>query len=75
MSTVWAGLPTLPVSEGRLAASASDDEDGECEQDDGGKQVAGGLDSRASNELTRELLGWEPTHPTLIPDLQEGPYS
>src|SRR5471030_1326529 len=60
MSTVWAGLHTLPVSEGRLAASASDDEDGECEQDDGGEQVAvGGLDSRASNELTRELLADE----------------
>lgn len=33
-----------------------------------------GTDSRASNELTRELLGWEPTHPTLIADLQEGHY-
>lgn len=33
-----------------------------------------GTDSRASNELTRELVGWEPTHPTLIADLQEGHY-
>ena len=33
-----------------------------------------GTDSRASNELTRELMGWEPTHPTLIADLQEGHY-
>jgi nucleoside-diphosphate-sugar epimerase len=33
-----------------------------------------GTDSRASNELTRELLGWEPTNPRLIADLQEGHY-
>jgi nucleoside-diphosphate-sugar epimerase len=33
-----------------------------------------GTDSCASSELTRELLGWEPTHPRLIADLQEGHY-
>ena len=33
-----------------------------------------GTDSRASNELTRQLLGWEPTHPRLIADLQDGHY-
>jgi nucleoside-diphosphate-sugar epimerase len=32
------------------------------------------LDCSASNELTRELLGWEPTHPGLIEDLDEGHY-
>jgi nucleoside-diphosphate-sugar epimerase len=31
-------------------------------------------DSPASNDLTRELLGWEPTHPGLIEDLEEGHY-
>ena len=31
-------------------------------------------DSVASNELTRELLGWEPTHPRHIADLQDGHY-
>lgn len=31
-------------------------------------------DSRASNELTRKLLGWEPTHQGLIADLKEGHY-
>lgn len=33
-----------------------------------------GLDSPASAALTRELLGWEPTRPGLIADLQEGHY-
>jgi len=26
------------------------------------------------SELTRKLLGWEPTHPGLIADLDEGHY-
>jgi nucleoside-diphosphate-sugar epimerase len=33
-----------------------------------------GADAPASNTLTRELLGWEPTHPGLIADLDEGHY-
>ncbi|MGY0061913.1 SDR family oxidoreductase [Streptomyces sp. LZ34] len=31
-------------------------------------------DSPASSALTRELLGWQPTHPGLIDDLGEGHY-
>jgi nucleoside-diphosphate-sugar epimerase len=33
-----------------------------------------GADSPASSALTRKLLGWEPTHPGLIADLDEGHY-
>jgi nucleoside-diphosphate-sugar epimerase len=33
-----------------------------------------GADAPASNALTRQLLGWEPTHPGLIADLDEGHY-
>jgi hypothetical protein len=33
-----------------------------------------GLDSPASSAVTRELLGWQPTHPGLIEDLEEGHY-
>ncbi|WP_028805661.1 SDR family oxidoreductase [Streptomyces sp. 142MFCol3.1] len=33
-----------------------------------------GLDSPASNTLTRELLGWEPTRPGLLEDLDKGHY-
>ncbi|WP_435228320.1 SDR family oxidoreductase [Streptomyces sp. Tue6028] len=33
-----------------------------------------GLDSPASNTLTREQLGWEPTRPGLLEDLDKGHY-
>jgi nucleoside-diphosphate-sugar epimerase len=33
-----------------------------------------GLDAPASSALTRELLGWEPTRPGLIEDLDQGHY-
>ena len=33
-----------------------------------------GLDAPASSKWTRELLGWEPTHPGLIADLDQGHY-
>jgi nucleoside-diphosphate-sugar epimerase len=33
-----------------------------------------GADAPASSTLTRELLGWEPTHPGLIEDLDKGHY-
>jgi len=33
-----------------------------------------GLDSPASSALTRELLGWQPTQPGLVADLDEGHY-
>jgi nucleoside-diphosphate-sugar epimerase len=32
------------------------------------------LDNRASNALTQQLLGWQPTHPGLIEDLDKGHY-
>ena len=33
-----------------------------------------GADIRASSALTRELLGWQPAHPGLIEDLDQGHY-
>ena len=33
-----------------------------------------GLDSPASSDLTREMLGWNPTHQGLIADLDEDHY-
>ena len=33
-----------------------------------------GMDASASNDLTRELMGWEPTGPTLLEDLAGGSY-
>jgi hypothetical protein len=32
------------------------------------------MDITMPNAETRELLGWEPTHPGLIADLEEGHY-
>jgi nucleoside-diphosphate-sugar epimerase len=34
-----------------------------------------GLDMPASSAITRELVGWEPTGPTLIEDIEAGAYS
>jgi nucleoside-diphosphate-sugar epimerase len=34
-----------------------------------------GLDMPVTSTITRELLGWEPTGPTLIDDIQDGAYS
>ncbi len=34
-----------------------------------------GLDMAASSAVTRELLGWEPTGPTLVQDIEAGAYS
>jgi nucleoside-diphosphate-sugar epimerase len=34
-----------------------------------------GIDCEASNTLTRELLGWTPTHPGLLDDLEAGRYA
>ncbi len=33
-----------------------------------------GTDAVASSAITRELLGWQPTHPTLLEDLAAGYY-
>jgi nucleoside-diphosphate-sugar epimerase len=33
-----------------------------------------GMDAPTSNAMTRESLGWEPTHPGLIADLDQGHY-
>jgi len=33
-----------------------------------------GMDAPASNDLTRQKLGWEPTHPGLVADIDAGHY-
>lgn len=33
-----------------------------------------GLDNPTSNDKTRALLGWEPTHPGWVEDVQTGHY-
>ncbi|WP_054147555.1 hypothetical protein [Frigoribacterium sp. RIT-PI-h] len=41
---------------------------------DAARAVALGLDLAASSEATRRLLGWAPTGPTLLEDLDAGAY-
>ena len=36
--------------------------------------VFAGLDNPTSNDKTRELLGWAPTHPGWVQDLETGHY-
>ncbi|MFI8186143.1 hypothetical protein ACIF70_37385 [Actinacidiphila glaucinigra] len=33
-----------------------------------------GFDGPASSQITRDLLGWQPTRPGLIADLKDGHY-
>jgi hypothetical protein len=33
-----------------------------------------GLDNPVSNDLTRQVLGWEPTHPGWVEDVETGHY-
>jgi hypothetical protein len=33
-----------------------------------------GIDAPASSAYTQELLGWSPTHPSLLDDLEHGDY-
>jgi hypothetical protein len=33
-----------------------------------------GTDMPASSTITQELLGWKPTHPGLIEDIEQGHY-
>ena len=41
---------------------------------DGSVSMFLGIDVQASSAQTRALLGWEPTHPGLIADLDAGHY-
>ena len=34
-----------------------------------------GMDASASSDITRETLGWTPTHPTLLEDIEAGYYT
>ncbi|MFI7090286.1 hypothetical protein [Streptomyces lydicus] len=36
--------------------------------------TAYGFDGPVSSSHTQELLGWSPTHPTLLDDLEHGDY-
>lgn len=71
------GVPTRAIAEiiGRhldIPAVSIDPE--QAEEHFGWLALFLALDSPASGALTRELVGWQPTHPGLIDDLDQGHY-
>ncbi len=56
------GVPTRPVPAGQAEAYF------------GWLAALAGTDAPASSTVTRSLLGWEPTHPSLLDDLKDGEF-
>ncbi len=71
------GIPRKVIAEtiaGKLGIEARSVSDEEAPQYLGFLAAFAGLDNPTSNERTRELLGWEPTHPGWVEDVQTGHY-
>jgi hypothetical protein len=56
------GIPTASIPDDRLAAHF------------GFLAMVIALDNPTTNRTTRRILGWEPTHPGLIADFDNGDY-
>jgi nucleoside-diphosphate-sugar epimerase len=59
---------------GKLGVEAKSISDEQAPQHLGFLAGFAGLDNPTSNEKTRKLLGWEPTHPGWVEDVQTGHY-
>ena len=71
------GLTRKVIAEtiaGKLGIEAKSITDGEAPQYLGYLASFAGLDNPTSNDKTRALLGWEPTHPGWVEDVQTGHY-
>jgi nucleoside-diphosphate-sugar epimerase len=71
------GIPRKVIAEtiaGQLGIEAKSITDQEAPQYLGFLAGFAGLDNPTSNDKTRELLGWEPTHPGWIEDVESGHY-
>ncbi len=71
------GVPTRTIAEviGRhLDLPVASIEPGEAEAHFGWMGLFFGSDASATSVLTRELLGWQPTQPGLVEDLDQGHY-
>ncbi|MFC7755501.1 Rossmann-fold NAD(P)-binding domain-containing protein [Tsukamurella soli] len=71
------GIPRRVIAEtiaGKLGIEARSVPDDEAQKYLGFLAGFAGLDNPTSNDRTRELLGWEPTHPGWIQDVQTGHY-
>lgn len=72
-----AGIPRRVIAEtiaGQLGVEARSITDEEAPRYLGFLAAFAGLDNPTSNEKTRQVLGWEPTHPGWIEDLDGGHY-
>jgi len=71
------GIPRKVIAEtiaGRLGVEARSVTDEEAPQYLGFLAAFAGLDNPTSNEKTREVLDWEPTHPGWVEDVRNGHY-
>jgi nucleoside-diphosphate-sugar epimerase len=71
------GIPRKVIAEtiaGKLGIETRSIADDEAPRYLGFLTPFAGLDNPTSNDTTRELLGWEPTHPGWVQDVQTGHY-
>ena len=71
------GIPRKVIAEtiaGKLGVETKSITDEEAPRYLGFLAAFAGLDNPTSNDKTRHLLGWEPTHPGWIEDVQNGHY-
>jgi nucleoside-diphosphate-sugar epimerase len=71
------GIPRKVIAEtiaGKLGIEARSITDEEAPQYLGFLAAFAGLDNPTSNDKTRQVLGWEPTHPGWVEDVETGHY-
>jgi nucleoside-diphosphate-sugar epimerase len=71
------GIPRKVIAEtiaGKLGVETKSITDEQAPQYLGFLAAFAGFDNPTSNDKTRELLGWEPTHPGWVEDVEEGHY-
>jgi nucleoside-diphosphate-sugar epimerase len=71
------GIPRKVIAEtiaGKLGVETKSITDDEAPQYLGFLAAFAGLDNPTSNDKTREVLGWEPTHPGWVEDVRNGHY-
>ena len=71
------GIPRKVIAEtiaGKVGVEARSISDDDAPQYLGFLAAFGSLDNPVSNDKTRELLGWEPSHPGWVEDVQTGHY-
>ncbi len=71
------GIPFTTIAEtiaGKLGIETRSVSSDEAGQYLGFLAAFAGLDNPVSNDKTRQVLGWEPTHPAWVEDVQSGSY-